>query len=143
MEEERLSFAENSPLQQRFATERSICDSSANQHPGKLLTASHPDTEDALAIVNRRGRPHIFITVTMNTGWREMTDNLEPGQGAHDRPDLCCRVFKPKLHQIMSELEKRGRVFGPYDSHLSVIEFEKRGYPHAHIYLDDLQQRWT
>ena len=105
LEEERLSFAENSPLQQRLATDRSIRNSSNGENPGKILPASHPgspakrksDTEDALAIVNRKGRPHLFITVTMNANWPEITSNLLPGQTAYDRPDLCCRVFSMKL----------------------------------------------
>ena len=69
LEEERLSFDENSPLQQRLATDRSIRNSSNGENPGKILPASHPgspakrksDAEDALAIVNRQGRPHLFI----------------------------------------------------------------------------------
>ena len=100
LEEERLSFAENSRLQQRLATDRSIRNSSNSENPGKILPASHPgspakrksDTEDALAIVNRKGRPHLFITVTMNANWPEITSNLLPGQTAYDRPDSCCRV---------------------------------------------------
>ena len=74
LEEERLSFAENSPLQQRLASDRSIRNSSNGENPGKILPTSHPgspakrksDTEDALAVVNRKGRPHLIITVTMN-----------------------------------------------------------------------------
>ena len=74
LEEERLSFAESSPLEQRLATDRSIRNSSNGENPGKILPASHPgspakhnsDTEDALAIMNRKGRPHLFMTVTMN-----------------------------------------------------------------------------
>lgn len=87
-----------------------------------------------MSIVNRRGRPHLFITITFNANWREVTDNLLPGQSAYDRPDLCCRIFKLKFKEIMSVL-KSGKVFGPYDSHLSVIEFQKRGFPHAHILM--------
>ena len=97
-------FAENSPLQQRLATYRSIRNSSNGENPGKILPASHPaspakrksDTEDALAIVNRKGRPHLFMTVTMNANWPEITSNLLPGKTAYDRPDLCCRVFNMK-----------------------------------------------
>ena len=37
-----------------------------------------------------------------------------------------------KLEEIMAEL-KSGKVFGPYLAHLGVIEFQKRGYPHAHL----------
>ena len=67
--EDDMSFAENSPLQQRLATDRSIRNSSNSENPGKILPASQlgspakskSDTEDALAIVNRQGRPHLFI----------------------------------------------------------------------------------
>lgn len=61
-------------------------------------------------------------TVTMNSNWPETTTNLLPGQAAYDRQDLCYRVFKMKLKEIMAEL-KSGRPFGPYVSHLGVIEF--------------------
>ena len=60
----------------------------------------------------------------MNANWPEITSNLLPGQTAYDRPDLCCRVFKTKLEEIMAEL-KSGEVFGPYLAHLGVIEFQK------------------
>ena len=109
LEEERLLFAEISPLQQRLATDRSIRSSSNSYNPGKILPASHPgfpsrrksDTEDALAVVNRKGRPHVFRTVTMNADRPESSSNLLPGQTAYDRPDLCCRVFKMKPKEIM------------------------------------------
>ena len=137
---EDLSFAENSPLQQRLATDRSIRNSSNGENPGKILPASHPgspakrksDTEDALAVVNRKGRPLLFITVTMGANWPEITSNLVLGQTAYDRPDLCCRVFKMKLKEIVAEL-KSGKVLVPYLAHLGVIEFQKRGYPHAQL----------
>lgn len=38
------------------------------------------------------------------------------------------------MKEIMTVL-KSGKIFGPYDSHLSVIEFQKRGYPHAHVLM--------
>ena len=66
--EDDMSFPENSPLQQRLATDRSIRNSNS-ENPGKILPASQlgspakrkSDTEDALAILNRQGRPHLFI----------------------------------------------------------------------------------
>lgn len=141
MEEDRLLFVERPALQQGLASDRYIHDSSRTDHPGKLLPASHPgsvaktksDIEGALGIiVNRRGRPHLVTTITFNANWKEVTDNLTPGHSAYDRPDLCRRVFKMKLKEIMSVL-KSGKVFGGYDSHLSVIEFQKRDCPHAHV----------
>ena len=135
--EEDLSFAENSPLQQSLATYRSIRNSSNGENPGNILPASHPgspaqrksDTEDALVIVNRKGRPRLFMTVTMNANWPEITSNLLPGQTAYDRPDFCC-VFNIKLTEILAGL-KSCKVFGPYLAHLGVIEFQQRGYQHA------------
>ena len=93
-----------------------------NNEPGKLLPASFHgsplkrthDTEDALAIVNRRGRPQLFITITCNPEWPEIVENLLPGQKAADRPDLCCRVFKHKVDQLIADL-KSGKVYGPLD----------------------------
>ena len=76
----------------------------------------------------------MFITITFNANWREVTDNLLPGQSSYDRPELCCRVFKLKLKEIMRVL-KSGKVFGTVKSYLSRIEFQKRGYPHAHLLI--------
>ena len=140
MEEDRLSFVEHSPLQQRLATDRAIRASANGDNPGKIPPASHADsptkrksdTEDGLAIVNRKGRPHLFITVAMNANWPEITSNLLPGESAYDRPDLCCRVCKMKLKEIVAEI-RSGKVFGPYISHCGVTEFQKRGWPHARL----------
>ena len=114
--------------------------SSNGENPGEILPASHPaspakrksDTEDALAMVNRKGQPNRFITVTMNANWPEIASNLLRGQTAFDRPDLCWRVFKMKLKEIMAEL-KSGKVFSPYLAHVGVIEFQKKGYPHTNL----------
>lgn len=139
-EENTLYYIE-SQLQQRLASSRSVQESSDSLNPpGKLLPASFhgspakkkSDTEDALAIVNRMGKPHLFITVTCSTDWPEIIENLLPGQVATDRPDLCCRVFKLKMKQIMADL-KGGKVFGPYPYSVGCIEFQERGLPHAHV----------
>ena len=68
--EEDLSFTENSPLQQILATDCSIRNSSHGENLGKTLPVSHhgpsakckSDTEDALAIVNQKGRPCLLYT---------------------------------------------------------------------------------
>ena len=82
--------------------------------------------------MSRKGKPHLMITMTCNPFWPEIVQNLLHGQQASDRPDLCCRIFKIKLGVLMSHL-KNGKVFGPYDFHMSVIEYQKRGLPHAHV----------
>ena len=73
-----------------------------------------------------------FITKTCNPRWIEITRELEPGEAPSDRPDLLARVFKLKLEQLLAELYKDG-IFGRVVAHLYVIEFQKRGLPHAHI----------
>ncbi|XP_047144014.2 uncharacterized protein LOC105848225 [Hydra vulgaris] len=87
-----------------------------------------------MAIIKKYGKPDIFITFTCNPKWREITENLYPGQNANDRPDLVTRVFKLKLNNLLNDIFKHG-VFGKVVTHVQVIEFQKRGLPHAHILL--------
>ncbi|MCO5591837.1 hypothetical protein L7F22_045830 [Adiantum nelumboides] len=56
------------------------------------------------------------------------------GQIAQDRPDLTARVFHAKHKDLMSLLIKR-EVFGRAVGFVSIIEFQSRGLPHAHILL--------
>lgn len=50
------------------------------------------------------------------------------------RPDLVARVFKGKLQALLKEL-KEDQIFGRVVARLYVIEFQKRGLPHAHILI--------
>jgi hypothetical protein len=88
--------------------------------------------QDAMAVVRYFGKPDLFITMTCNPNWPEITDNLFPGQTASDRPDLVSRVFELKLQELMSDIRKRG-IFGTVQAFIYVIEFQKRGLPHAHM----------
>ncbi|XP_065680665.1 uncharacterized protein LOC101240834 [Hydra vulgaris] len=90
--------------------------------------------EDAMAIIKRYGKPDLFITFTCNPKWKEITENLNPGESPSDRPDLVCRVFKMKLKCFLDDIFKHG-VLGKVISHVQVIEFQKRGLPHVHILL--------
>ena len=87
-----------------------------------------------MAIVKEFGKPDLFITVTCNPKWPEIVDELLPNQQANDRPDLVARVFKLKLKSITHDLFVKG-VFGKVVAHVHVIEFQKRGLPHAHILM--------
>ncbi|XP_024006616.1 uncharacterized protein LOC112083117 [Eutrema salsugineum] len=51
-----------------------------------------------------------------------------------DRPDICTRVFKMKLDDLMHRLTKEN-VLGVVKAAIYTIEFQKRGLPHAHIVL--------
>ena len=72
--------------------------------------------------------------MTCNPHWSEIQTNLLPGQKHHDRPDLVARVFKLKKDQLIKDITK-GAIFGESLAYLWVVEFQKRGLPHAHILL--------
>ena len=98
----------------------------------------HRLCQDRVAIIHHCGKPDLFITMTCNPKWPEITENLLPGQQAQDRPDLVSRVFKLKFDKLRHELEKK-QLFGGVKAWIHTIEFQKRGLPHAHILitLDD------
>ena len=87
---------------------------------------------DAMAIVAKLGKPDLFLTMTCNPKWKEIVDNLEPNQKVEDRPDLVARVYNLKLNALLHEL-KVNHIFGKIVGHLYVVEYQKRGLPHAHI----------
>lgn len=89
---------------------------------------------NAMAIVQRFGKPDYFITMTCNPYWEEVTSNLEPGQKPHDRPELLSRVYRAKLRSIKDLLIKK-KYFGEVAAYVHVTEFQKRGLPHEHILL--------
>jgi hypothetical protein len=90
--------------------------------------------QDSMAIVRQYGKPDLFITMTCNPKWEEIVSALKPGEIANDRPDLVTRVFVGKLQHLLNELLKKG-VFGEVVANIHVIEWQKRGLPHAHILL--------
>ena len=90
--------------------------------------------QDGMAIVREYHKPDYFITMTCNPKWPEITEHLEAGQTAQDRPDLVARVFKQKKDQLMNDLISK-EVLGKVVAHMHVIEFQKRGLPHAHILI--------
>ncbi|GJW24305.1 DNA helicase PIF1, ATP-dependent [Tanacetum coccineum] len=73
--------------------------------------------QDAMAICRAYDNPDLFITFTSNPKWPEIAKMLSyfSGQKAHDRPEVGTLVY--------------------------VIEFQKRGLPHAHILLW-LKEQW-
>lgn len=79
-----------------------------------------------MAIVRSLGKPSLFITVTCNPAWEEVTRALLPDQRPEDRPDVLARVFRLKLQRLLGDLTRDG-VFGRVIGFLSVIEFQKRG----------------
>uniref|UniRef100_A0A914DCA3 ATP-dependent DNA helicase n=1 Tax=Acrobeloides nanus TaxID=290746 RepID=A0A914DCA3_9BILA len=90
--------------------------------------------QDSMALVRKYGKPSLFITFTCNPKWPEIVRNLLPGNTVLDEPDLVCRVFNIKLRELMHDLTKKS-IFGKVVAYTYVVEFQKRGLPHAHILL--------
>ena len=76
-----------------------------------------------------------FIIFTANPAWHEVTSALRPGEHAHDRPDLIARVFHIKFQSRLKELFDE-EVLGKMIAYCWVVEFQKRGLPHAHILMN-------
>lgn len=72
--------------------------------------------------------------MTCNPNWEEIKRELEVGQLPQDRPDLIVRVFRAKLEEMKRLLIKEG-ILGMVKAYVYVVEFQKRGLPHAHFLL--------
>jgi hypothetical protein len=88
---------------------------------------------EAMAIVRVKGKPTFFVTMTCNPKWKEIEEACaETGCTAADRPDIVSRVFKLYLTELRRDIMEKGAL-GKAVAYLDVIEFQKRGLPHAHI----------
>ena len=63
--------------------------------------------QDSMAMVRRYGKPDLFITMTCNPKWPEISRELLPNQLANDRPDIVARVFRAKLEALLDDLTKK------------------------------------
>ncbi|XP_062191291.1 uncharacterized protein LOC133895118 [Phragmites australis] len=89
---------------------------------------------DAMALVRKYGKPDVFLTMTCNPNWDEITRELYPSQIPQDRPDLIVRVFRAKLEELKRQLLQKD-ILGKVRAYVYVVEFQKRGLPHAHFLL--------
>ena len=143
IEDERLDVIARK-VNLRIATRQTICESiyaEGGPRPGKLyLPSSFVNSpresakliDEGMAVVAARGPPTFFITITCNPDWPEIRDALAPGTGPCDDPYVTNRVFKARLRKVITFIKNK---FGPLDYIMYVIEFQKRGLPHAHMTL--------
>ncbi|XP_073307171.1 uncharacterized protein [Primulina huaijiensis] len=89
---------------------------------------------DAIALVQRYGKPDIFLTMTSNPNWPEIKALCLPSDEIQNRPDLISSIFHAKLQVLRDELFKKD-IFGHVIAYTSVIEFQKGILPHAHFLL--------
>ncbi|XP_039778258.1 uncharacterized protein LOC120645540 [Panicum virgatum] len=87
-----------------------------------------------MALVRKYGKPDIFLTIMCNPNWDEIKQDLLPGQIAQDRLDLVTRVFRAKLEVLKKKLMENV-ILGKVWAYVYVVEFQKRGLPHAHFLL--------
>ena len=83
--------------------------------------------QDAMSLVQKFGKPNLFITMMCNPGQEEIQNELLPAQIAQDCPEFLARVFKSKFEELKDDI-----VVIVY---VQVFEFQKRGLPHAHMLI--------
>ncbi|XP_074288893.1 uncharacterized protein LOC141614038 [Silene latifolia] len=88
----------------------------------------------SMAVVQRYGKPDIFLTMTCNPRWPEIERELLPCEEAQNRPDLVSRVFRSKIFELKKDICVR-KIFGNAAGYVYVVEFQKRGLPHAHFLI--------
>jgi hypothetical protein len=94
----------------------------------------HALFHDALALPSATHLPDLFITVTFNPEWPELNRILPAHSNIHDHPDVVARVFWMRFSRIMKDVVDHG-VFGKVISYCYRIEWQLRGFPHAHVLL--------
>ena len=120
-----------------------------NRQPGKpkILASSFisgprymkQNYEDAMAMVTEFGKPDFFVTYTCNPSHPDIVSNLgnnptdtRADLTASDRPDVVVAAFKLHLDALKKDLKN---MFGKQLANIHVIEYQKRGLPHAHILI--------
>lgn len=94
----------------------------------------HQNYQDAMAIVGKYGKPDLFLTYTCNPKSKEIVENLHDGERAEYRPDLVARVYKLHLTSLLKDIKDK-HILGVPVAHVHVIEFQKRGLPHCHMFI--------
>ena len=129
------------------ASARSIMDQlhSSNAHligTPVVLPSSFPNSPryyhnlylDAIALPRKLGKPDLFITMTANPQWPEITAAIPPGSHWKHHQDIVGRVFYMKLRAMMDVIIKN-QLFGEVAGYCFRIEWQGRGMPHAHILI--------
>jgi hypothetical protein len=89
---------------------------------------------DAVALPRRFGKPDLFITMTANPAWKEISESIPAGSHWTHHQDIVARVFYLKFKAMMDLIVKK-KLFGEVLGHVWRIEWQARGMPHAHILI--------
>lgn len=155
MEHNRLNFIRNNQQKLRFHNYKGVMDhfskgnidiNADRKRLGHafILPASYVGSprymnevyHNNLAVVRKKGmNVDLFITITCNPKWPEIVRELKkfpPGTTTNDIPMHVCRIFRMYLLCAYEDIMS-GNVFGTVIASTYVIEFQKRGLPHAHM----------
>ncbi|KAI5403832.1 hypothetical protein KIW84_051110 [Lathyrus oleraceus] len=86
------------------------------------------------ALHDGENNAEIFLTMTCNPSWIEITSKLGLHQTPQDRLDLLTRIFRSKFEQLKDDAINKG-VLGGVKSYMYVTEFQKHALPHVHMLL--------
>jgi hypothetical protein len=89
---------------------------------------------DAVALPRRYGKPDLFVTMTANPAWREITESIPAGSHWTHHQDIVARVFYLKFKAMMNLIVKK-KLFGEVLAYVYRIEWQARGMPHVHILI--------
>ena len=149
VEARNLAFHKLATQQAKYvrASARSIMDQlhSENAHvigTPVVLPSSFPNSPryyhnlylDAIALPRRLGKPDLFITMTANPQWKEISEAIPAGSHWKHHQDIVGRVFWMKLRAMMDVIIKN-KLFGEVSGYCLRIEWQGRGMPHAHILI--------
>ena len=90
--------------------------------------------DNAMAVVRRYGKPHLFLTFTCNRKWPEITRELLDHPSKQDpnfRSDLIGRVFNKKLDRLVSLIKgtKKTGYRGVFGKSRATFQTQQRGNP--------------
>jgi hypothetical protein len=78
---------------------------------------------DAMALPNRYHKPDLFITVTCNPAWPEITRAIPAGSHWRFHPDIVARVFMLKFQAMLQEITV-SEIFGPVLAFVWRVEWQ-------------------
>ena len=77
-----------------------------------------------MAMVRKQGKPDLFLTFTCNPKWKEIVENLRPGDHIYHRNDLIAHVFKMKLDALLQDININNLLGVPV-GHTMAVELQK------------------
>ncbi len=78
---------------------------------------------DAMALPMRYHKPDLFITVTCNPKWPEISAAIPLGSHWRHHQDICARVFALKFQSMLSDLVDQ-ELFGKVQAVVYRIEWQ-------------------